>query len=271
MYFWDKHGVIMMLGWMCFLPCAFKFTAWTGLPIEIWFAEFAILGVLGIIGLCAPDNGYVDWHWARDVLFCSLCAWCLLGRQTTTNSLYWVIGGVIATMYLFMFFLLDLSYQIWECHLRIRVERESFDDRAKQLANSIDRVREQSETAVFLAKQERERLDALSDELHNNLMNILTQIKTNERQYKLLMMPLSECTLFKGGKNKRLFNALRKNEILSVFLLCQYGRNDLLQLDGVGRRGVLLLEKWCETNRLRLGSDVYEVVEKHDVFSKLLK
>ena len=64
---------------------------------------------------------------------------------------------------------------------------------------------------------------------------------------------------------------LRKNEILSVFQLCQYNKDDLLQLNGIGRKGVWLLERWCDANHLRLGWDVYEVVEKHDVFSKLLE
>lgn len=223
------------------------------------------------------DHKYDDRNWLN-IPFACYVAWALAGDHicalfSLSFNTQFFITCLIIMIDIVLYFAIKENNKTLEFYGEYA--------KLKDFKNLSDRVEKRWGIICSCDRILRNNVDSLTDDLKALEINfrkldgglidtMIDNIELNERRYDLLMKPLAECSFFQ--KHTRIFNALRNNEILSVFHLCQYDRRDLVKLEGIGEVSVAqILHEFLYQHDLSLGFDVFAVVRRHDFISSLLK
>ena len=266
--------IFVLLGWNPLL-CSSLTSYWYF--FAVYFFNAVMLAII-IKMNSFLDHKYDDRNWLYIPIACYV-AWALAGDHicaffSLSFNAQFFITCLIIMIDIVLYFAIKENNKALKFYGEYAKLREDFK-------NLSDRVEKRWDIHCTGDRFLRNKVDYLAEDLNALEINfrklnaglvdaMIDKIELNERRYDLLMKPLAECSFFQ--EHTRIFNALRNNEILSVFHLCQYDRRELGKLKGIGEFSVAqILHEFLYQHDLSLGFDVFAVVRRHDFISSLLK
>lgn len=244
--------------------------------------------------LCSPQSDYFVFFFLWIVNSFILCVLYNINsrfkysRWLCTSWLFiflWSLAGDYARAYLNIGFKSNMVIVIMLVVVDILIYLIALNDNAvdlewkkKEMLNRLEKINRRGDIIKIACDSNNNRITTLEDHFEafshyfqNYQSNIhsscdpLKIMERNERRYQLLMKPLSDVPFFID--NPRILNALREHEVLSMFHLCQYDRNSMRKMHGIGMGSLSKIEDFLTSNDLSFGLDVFSIVKRHDLYA----
>lgn len=263
----ENYGLFLLLliyclgGWNPLL-CSSQTSYW------IFLAFFAFHSItLGVLANLYDQCEKSIWLF---VTWLCLFIWALAGDHTMTFfhlnaktylliSILLILFNIITYLTMKVYFVRDVIVEKM-CNIIVDKLYDQFTEDTKKLKKSIEKFNFKlsiRDTDMDIFKKN------LLDKIREG--DPLVIMERNERRYQLLMKPLSDVPFFID--NPRILNALREHEVLSMFHLCQYDRNSMRKMHGIGMGSLSKIEDFLTSNDLSFGLDVFSIVKRHDLYA----